>query len=78
MKKRARILLAVINLIIIAAASFSFKMQHRFGGRYFCASIYMGTWFITKYTTINPTTTLYCTTTSTAPKTSLFRVAQNL
>lgn len=75
-----KILLFAVNLIAISGGLFAFKVHHKFGGRYLCASTYRGTWFITRYTTTVPPfgTTLYCTTTSTAPKTTTYRVTINL
>ncbi|SFW90644.1 hypothetical protein [Chitinophaga sancti] len=66
--KKVNIILSVIGLLSIIGGTLAFKSQHRFGGTLFCYTT-IGTGIdnsftpilVTRYTTVNPHGTLFCT-----------------
>lgn len=74
--KKAKILLSAAGILSVIAGAFAFKAQHKFTGRYFCTAITSATsYYTTKFTTLAPNTSLYCSTAPNVQKTVRLAVA---
>jgi hypothetical protein len=77
--KKAKILLSAAGILSVIAGVFAFKTQHKFGGRYFCTTIYCSTsYFSVRYTTSVTGMTLYCSAIATASKCMTTKAIVNL
>lgn len=75
---KAKILLSAVCLITTFFTGLAMRAQKRMAGSLFCTKVYGSTLFFqTRYTTILPTVTLYCSQNSNASKTVTYYVGIN-